>query len=96
MLELYKPHTNREAVGVWLSSDAKRPSKRSALVIIIKAVISIRAHYVVVGTVKTEQPRLSELAGISQNNSDNVIQNYYVYVYNIVARQECSGIAFNT
>ena len=28
----YKPHTNREAVGVWLCSAAKRPSKRSALV----------------------------------------------------------------
>ena len=32
MLELYKPHTNRKAVGVWLCSAAKRPSKRSALV----------------------------------------------------------------
>ena len=32
MLEVYKPHTNREAVGVWLCSAAKRPSKRSALV----------------------------------------------------------------
>ena len=30
MLEVYKPHTNREAVGV--CSAAKRPSKRSALV----------------------------------------------------------------
>ena len=35
MLEVYKPHTNREAVGVWLCSAAKRPSKRSALVILI-------------------------------------------------------------
>ena len=33
MLEVYKPHTNREAVGVWLCSAAKRPSKRSALVV---------------------------------------------------------------
>ena len=33
MLEAYKPHTNREVVGVWLCSAAKRPSKRSALVI---------------------------------------------------------------
>ena len=33
MLEVYKPHTNREAVGVWLCSAAKRPSKRSALVL---------------------------------------------------------------
>ena len=33
MLEVYKPHTNREAVGVWLCSAAKRPSKQSALVI---------------------------------------------------------------
>ena len=32
MLEVYKPHTNREAVGVWLCSAAKRPSERSALV----------------------------------------------------------------
>ena len=32
MLEEYKPHTNREAVGVWLCSAARRPSKRSALV----------------------------------------------------------------
>ena len=32
MLEVYKPHINREAVGVWLCSAAKRPSKRSALV----------------------------------------------------------------
>ena len=31
MLEAYKPHTNRKAVGVWLCSAAKRPSKRSAL-----------------------------------------------------------------
>ena len=36
MLEVYKPHTNREAVGVWLCSAAKRPSKRSALVYTIK------------------------------------------------------------
>ena len=35
MLEVYKPHTNREAVGVWLCSAAKRPSKRRALVYII-------------------------------------------------------------
>ena len=35
MLEVYKPHTNRFAVGVLLCSAAKRPSKRSALVIII-------------------------------------------------------------
>ena len=35
MLEAYKPHTHLEAVGVWLCSAAKRPSKRSALVIII-------------------------------------------------------------
>ena len=35
MLEVSKPHTNREAVGVWLCSDAKRPSKRSALVELI-------------------------------------------------------------
>ena len=33
MLEVYKPHTNRKAVGVWLCSAAKRPTKRSALVI---------------------------------------------------------------
>ena len=32
MLEVYKPHTNRKAVGVWLCSAVKRPSKRSALV----------------------------------------------------------------
>ena len=32
MLEVYKPHTNRKAVGVWLCSAAKRSSKRSALV----------------------------------------------------------------
>ena len=32
MLEVYKPQTNREAVGLWLCSAAKRPSKRSALV----------------------------------------------------------------
>ena len=32
MLEVYKPHTNRFAVGVLLCSAAKRPSKRSALV----------------------------------------------------------------
>ena len=32
MLEVYKPHTNRKAVGVWLCSAAKRPSKRSAIV----------------------------------------------------------------
>ena len=37
MLEVYKPHTNREAVGVWLCSAAKRPSKRSALVFIESA-----------------------------------------------------------
>ena len=37
MLEVYKPHTNREAVGVWLCSAAKRPSKRSALVYVLKA-----------------------------------------------------------
>ena len=36
MLEVYKPHTNRKAVGVWLCSAAKRPCKRSALVIIIQ------------------------------------------------------------
>ena len=36
MLEVYKPHTNREAVGVWLCSAAKRPSKRSALDVLIK------------------------------------------------------------
>ena len=35
MLEVYIPQTNREAVGVWLCSAAKRPSKRSALVYII-------------------------------------------------------------
>ena len=35
MLEVYKPHTNREAVGVWLCSAAKRPSMRSALVLYI-------------------------------------------------------------
>ena len=34
MLEVYKPHSNRVAVGVWLCSAAKRPRKRSALVII--------------------------------------------------------------
>ena len=33
MLGVYKPHTNRDAVGVWLCFAAKRPSKRSALVI---------------------------------------------------------------
>ena len=33
MLEVYKPHTNREAVGVWLCSAAKRPSKRCTLVL---------------------------------------------------------------
>ena len=33
MLEVYKPHTNRKAVGVWLSSAAKRPSKRIALIL---------------------------------------------------------------
>ena len=37
MLEVYKPHTNRFAVGVWLCSAAKRPSERSALVYILKA-----------------------------------------------------------
>ena len=26
MLEVYKPHTNRKAVGVWLCSAAKRAS----------------------------------------------------------------------
>ena len=26
MSEVYKPHTNRKAVGVWLCSAAKRPS----------------------------------------------------------------------
>ena len=31
MLEVYKPHTNREAVGVWLCSAAKRPRMRSPL-----------------------------------------------------------------
>ena len=38
MLEVYKPHTNRFAVGVWLCSAAKRPRKRSALVNTSKAV----------------------------------------------------------
>ena len=33
MLEVYKPHTNCEAVGVLLCSAAKLPTKRSALVI---------------------------------------------------------------
>ena len=32
MLEVYKTHTNRKAVGAWLCSAAKRLSKRSALV----------------------------------------------------------------
>ena len=35
MSEVYKPHTNREAVGVWLCSAAKRPSKRCAIVYLI-------------------------------------------------------------
>ena len=28
MLEVYKPHSNREAVGVWLCSSAKRRTYR--------------------------------------------------------------------
>ena len=32
MLEVYTPHTNPEAVGMWLCSAAKRTSKRSAVV----------------------------------------------------------------
>ena len=43
MLEVYKPHTNREAVGVWLCSAAKRPSERSALVI-LKSRILLTYH----------------------------------------------------
>ena len=39
MLEVYKPHTNREAVGVWFCSAAKRPTNRSALVILYSAFI---------------------------------------------------------
>ena len=44
MLEVYKPHTNREAVGVWLCSAAKRPSKRSALVNYLKAKMKLLGH----------------------------------------------------
>ena len=29
MLEVYKPHTNREAVGVWLCSAAKQAKRTS-------------------------------------------------------------------
>ena len=47
MLEVYKPHNNRKAVGVWLCSAAKRPSKRSA-VVIIKAVRLELGHYTVI------------------------------------------------
>ena len=44
MLEVYKPHTNREAVGVWLCSAAKRPSKRCALVTIENTIIIVQPH----------------------------------------------------
>ena len=44
MLEVYKPHNNRKAVGVWLCFAAKRPSKLSALVYTILLAASMSRY----------------------------------------------------